>query len=1384
MQAMPAAPAEPYDLGREVTMQAMPAAPAEPYDLGREVTMQAIPTAPAESFDLGREVTMQAMPAAPAEPYDLGREVTMQAMPAAPAESFNLGREVTMQAMPAAKPLFPGMAPVTISDLGRERTLQTMPAGPVAGGDDLGREVTMQAMPAAGQDNASPASEVLLGREQTMPATPVPPSGAPASDRTTPLGERATPRTLPIAAGVTPVTALGSGTKPRPGGASQATPATFAGMAPAARNREAPASSSGFDAGWHMRGRKGPHTGEIWGDWEIGGLLGEGGMGAVYRARQRSLKRRVALKVLASNLAADFRLRQRFELEARMTSMLSSPNVVQVFAAGEWEGKYFFAMEFIEGTDLYDIIKERTADGKPFTPDEAADIIIQAGKGLAEAGRHNMVHRDIKPPNLMVTKQGLVKVADFGIVKVMGESALTMTGQAVGTPSYVSPEQGRGDADIDQRSDIYSLGVVFYELLCGRKPFDGTTPNALIYQHCFDEPPLPRSLNPAISEEYQAVAMRCLQKKPENRYQSADELVKDLEGIRNGILLMSALANYRLGTGADEAKRENMSWSQRHLLPLVGALVAVILIAGGGGLWWYQNASEAASRREAKARDIASLRTYLQDLDQVASLPTLATPKLDELAQLLPEGEGNQDMVRWRAKLATVATLADRLAGLDAKVVPADLRRSAKTDLAQYQAQVGTTDVAAARWAAKLVQAQRDEYDLRAKLGELDTTDLTLTRRTALGPLLEQLTPMVPKDDAQVLKWTALISEFDRQVTTHVAALTPLDKLDTLNEREALAFTEQLTAARRLLGEQDPRVIRWNGKLTTAIGLVGNLRTALGARLNPVVRPPLALQDAVEADLETFRTLVDPKNPDLIRWDTQIRSAKAAYERLAKRLKAVDELPTDRLPAVAITDALSQALGDYKSLARPGDPDQLRWQARLDAIASQTRELVARNARLAGTEAITVADLALIEEAQSQLVAAGALSAEDGKNAAAQLAQRRERIATLSKPLQGLDRAEPLPEGAATAIDELVRLIGRDDPAIQRWRAKLAKTAELTAALAPLETTMCLDPQAHAEAHAQLTNLIALVSTADLATAKAAARLAILDGPGRPTWAADAGRDRFGLWADLQVGESRQRLRFIPAGAYIRGSPDNEPGRKPDETQLGITLTKSFWLAEDECTQQRWEAVMKTNPSRNRGQELPVNRVSWTDVSSFLSELTALTPERPAWRLPTESEWEYACRAGRSAAFSSSDLPDTDADKVAWFADNARGACHEVRLRLANGLGLFDLQGNVWEWCQDTYGPYSTALTVDPLSRTGDLRVIRGGSWGNPAADCRAANRSGLGADIRSAYVGFRLALDATPTGSQNGPDNHPGVPADPDLEAGIPATDPASVATTIPEPR
>ena len=1408
------------EFGRELTMQGMAAfrpspAPAAD-DFGRELTMQGMPAmtpppsataTPYAADDLGRELTMPGMAAMgtppPAASDDFGREMTMQGMaamatPPPPSAGDDLGRELTMPGMSALVPRGAG------DELGRESTLQGMAAAaPAPAGDELGREMTMAAMP----------------NRQLLPGLPFPGMAA-AGDE---LGRESTMRTLSAA---TPAPGTG---EHRPGTSVTAIPDN-------GRPRTRGAGTSAFDNSWHLEGRRGPHTGQVWGDWEIGGILGEGGMGAVYRARQRSLKRRVALKVLAPNLAADANLLSRFQLEARMTSALSSPNIVAVYAAGEWGDNHFFVMEYVEGTDLYDVLQKRKAESRPFSPDEAADIIIQAGKGLAEAGRHGIVHRDIKPPNLMVTKGGLVKVADFGIVKVMGESSLTMAGQAVGTPSYVSPEQGRGQADIDQRSDLYSLGVVYYELLCGKKPFEGSTPNALIYQHCYAEPELPRTLNPAISEEYQAVILRCLQKKPENRYQSADELVKDLEDIRNGNLLKSAMANYKLGTGADEAQRENMSWAQRHLLPLAAAVALVVLGGGGLGLMWYNGKAAERAAQVSAELEVARLRDTLKDLDKVAPLPAKAEQVLSELAKAIPNGDADPGVLRWRSKVKRVRALETRLAGLDQEIVPAAVRITANPDLLAYQGEVGTGDAKGVRWAARLDQAARDEQELRAKLGGFDTAALTILQRDALAPLLAQLRTTASDSDPDVVKWTARFADLDQRVARLGETLAPLDAQASVTESEHARFAIALAAIRPLLGEQDERVQRWDRKLQEAQGLVGRLRAAIAERLNKVDRPPLPTQEAVAIDLATLRTLVDAKDADFVRWDAQIKAANVAFALLREKLAAIDAVPTeDTLDAPRI-EPMRQWLTELRGLAHPGDPDVIRWDARVRAAQALIDELREALRRLDRDEPIALAEQDTLAAAVSRLDAKAGLDPIDKQRDLARLAAERQRVADLRDSLAGFDRREaisdgmrsglarftrdvsthdvdakrwqaklervdalraklalldssspvpadieaiyrafvsevgsdnpealrwqaktelvgstlaalrpldqvrPLPATCDADLAVLARLVGSDDPSWKRWRAKVDRVGQLKVELGLLPATCGQSPAAHEQAHAALRELCSLVGPEDRDLPGWARRQEELDGPGRPAWASDAGRDAFGLWADLTLKPGmNQRFRFVPGGTFGMGSPEREPGRDGDEIPVVVTLTKACWLAENECTQALWSAVMGSNPSRYQGAERPVERVSWHDAQAFLAKLRAVSGERFAARLPSEAEWERACRAGGDAPYSVADV-----GSIAWYDGNTSNRAKPVRLRQPNALGLYDLHGNVWEWCADQYAPYSSVPISDPLGRGGDQRCARGGSWGDAPAALRAANRLALAPNLGSVYLGLRVAADAT----------------------------------------
>ncbi len=310
----------------------------------------------------------------------------------------------------------------------------------------------------------------------------------------------------------------------------------------------------------------GTHKGQIWGDFAFVRLLGKGGMGAVYLGRQLSLDRPVAIKVLPPHLSENAGFRARFQLEAKAVAQISSPNVIQVYAAGEHEGNHYFAMEFVEGQDLSQRLK---GGWKPSRP-EAVELVLQAARGLAAAGEHGIVHRDIKPGNMMIDRKGVLKLMDFGLVKLAAENhSLTMTGTVMGTVSYFSPEQGRGQP-CDQRTDLYALGVVFYELLTGKLPFTGTDATSVIYQHIHVAPVPPRQVDASIPEPWQSVILRLMAKQAEDRYQTAAELVADLERLKAGQPLPRAAA-------AGGGKRPPVA--------LIAA-GAVVLVLGAGAAWW------------------------------------------------------------------------------------------------------------------------------------------------------------------------------------------------------------------------------------------------------------------------------------------------------------------------------------------------------------------------------------------------------------------------------------------------------------------------------------------------------------------------------------------------------------------------------------------------------------------------------------------------------------------------------------------------------------------------------------------------------------------------------------------------------------------------------
>ena len=272
-----------------------------------------------------------------------------------------------------------------------------------------------------------------------------------------------------------------------------------------------------------------------WGDYEVhfDDLLGRGGMGSVYRARQRSLGRWVAVKVLDTSNAPDPALKegflQKFRMEIAALSRLNDPRIVTILQAGEDDGRLWFAMELIEGRT----VEERLGREGAFPEPEARRIAAEAARALDAASRAGIVHRDVKPANIFLLPDGGVKLADFGLARVseLGPTRMTESNAVACTPAYASPEQAEGGAT-DRRSDLYSLGCVVYEMVTERPPFSGESNLGTLFKHALKSPTLPRVLNPEISEELEALILRCLEKEPEDRYQDYPELIAALEPRR------------------------------------------------------------------------------------------------------------------------------------------------------------------------------------------------------------------------------------------------------------------------------------------------------------------------------------------------------------------------------------------------------------------------------------------------------------------------------------------------------------------------------------------------------------------------------------------------------------------------------------------------------------------------------------------------------------------------------------------------------------------------------------------------------------------------------------------------------------------------------------
>ncbi len=319
--------------------------------------------------------------------------------------------------------------------------------------------------------------------------------------------------------------------------------------------------------------------------YEILSPLGRGGMGTVYKAHDRTLDETVAIKVLRPDFAQDPRMADRFKSEIKLARRVRHKNVCTIHDYGEEQGLLFISMELIEGVDLKHILREQGA----LPAEQAYDVGIQVAEGLQAVHDAGIVHRDLKTPNIMLDPQGVARLMDFGVAKRLGEGTLTATGQIVGTPEYMSPEQAQGHK-VDFRSDIYALGIVLYEIFTGRVPFRGETPISTILKHLNDPPPLEGPAAARIPQGVRVVLRKALAKDPTHRYAKAGNLAEALRDARSPsrrqqpiatdvLEAPTVLATAHKAPGARRPRR--LLWLAAGSAVALGLLFLVPLIQGG-----------------------------------------------------------------------------------------------------------------------------------------------------------------------------------------------------------------------------------------------------------------------------------------------------------------------------------------------------------------------------------------------------------------------------------------------------------------------------------------------------------------------------------------------------------------------------------------------------------------------------------------------------------------------------------------------------------------------------------------------------------------------------------------------------------------------------------